>query len=406
MEYLVKSSACLCLLYVGYLLFFRNTDRFQMNRMYLVVGLVVSFIVPTIVLPVAPVQIVVTSAGDTFVPPEMQGTAVAPSRDINVLAVVYYSGVLIALWLSAGSFLRFFRMYMNRGEGNVVIRPDVQPCSFMGILFIRSRDEDPMIVAHEMVHIRQRHWIDLLLAEIAVAILWFNPIVYLYRRSIVIQHEYIADRSVVSQGSLTEYLNCIKQHLESNILSPLVNSFNTRSIKQRIIMMTSTRTYSPLRYAIAVPVIAVFTMAFASIPPMQNRELRAPVDVRKAKQAEGAAFGKRINPLTKKEQFHTGVDFALAAGNNVYAAASGTVVEAKSSEGYGNLIIVRHDEKLATSYSHLEKILVKRGDRVERGQVIGLVGSTGLSVGPHLHFEVLEKGKAVDPVPYLDMSVD
>jgi len=418
--YLLKSSACLVLFYAVYLLVFRSTDRFQLNRAYLLTGLVLSFVVPIVVVPATSIDIISTTVAEIYEPegalqstglplPETAGT-------FSIIRYLYYTGAAVALLITSISILKLFRLYWSadrsrRGKHTIMVHPDVQPCSFFGILFVRSQNEDPIIIAHEMVHIRQRHWVDLVLVEVAAIVLWFNPFIYFYRRSITVQHEYIADRHVVSTVSLRDYLGCITTQIESNILSALVSRFNTRSIKQRIIMLTNTKTYSAFRYAIVLPVVVVLTMAFATRDTanlflMQNKELRSPVDVVKLRKEPGVGFGERMNPVTQKLTFHTGVDFVLAAGNGVYAAATGVVVEAASSESYGNFIIVRHDQTLTTSYSHLEKIDVKEGDKVQKGQTIGLVGSTGLSTGPHLHFEVLENGKAVNPVPYLDMSID
>lgn len=413
--FLLKASACLAVFYTVYLLLFMRTDRFQLNRVYLLAGLVLSFALPVVVIPGTPVGVIEFASVPWHETPEsLQVADITNPEPVNASFIIYYSyyaGAGIALIITLLSISRSYRLYSsaqkskNHGQ-TIVVHPAVQPSSFLGVLFIRSLNEDPIIIAHEMVHIRQRHWIDLVLMEIAAIVLWFNPFIYFYRRSIALQHEYIADHHVLSEVPVKAYLNCIAQHLESNILSPLVSRFNTRSIKQRIIMMTRTSTYSAARYAVVLPVIIILTMAFATRGPMQNQELRSPIDVTKAKTRSGGGFGKRIHPLTGKERFHTGVDFELPSGNDVYAASNGTVVEARSDESHGNLIVIQHDKRLTTRYSHLEKMLVKKGDRVERGQLVGLVGSTGLSTGPHLHFEVLENGKAVDPVPYLNMSVD
>jgi murein DD-endopeptidase MepM/ murein hydrolase activator NlpD len=168
-------------------------------------------------------------------------------------------------------------------------------------------------------------------------------------------------------------------------------------------MMTNARPFSPLRYALILPIIVVLMMAFAA-REKQNGEFRSPVDVNKLRKEPGPGFGKRINPNTGKEQFHSGVDLVTAAGNGVYAPADGVVATTSDAGDRGNFILLKHDNKLATSYSHLEKIIVKKGETVHQGQLIGLVGSSGVSTGPHLHFEMLKDGKPVDPVPYLKME--
>jgi len=96
---------------------------------------------------------------------------------------------------------------------------------------------------------------------------------------------------------------------------------------------------------------------------------------------------------------HEGIDFAGDDGDPVRAAAPGRVVFARSYAGYGNLVVLDHDGDLRTAYGHMSAIAVARGDRVAGGQVIGRVGSTGHSTGPHLHFETRVRGRAADPAP-------
>lgn len=128
-----------------------------------------------------------------------------------------------------------------------------------------------------------------------------------------------------------------------------------------------------------------------SVQPVDNGKLTGMV----------ASFGRRVHPFYKVLRMHTGVDYALPVGSPVYATADGTVRTVKRSErGYGNMIVVEHGALYATSYAHLEKINVRQGQSVRRGDVIGEVGNTGLSMAPHLHYEVLYKGEAVDPVNY------
>ncbi len=100
-------------------------------------------------------------------------------------------------------------------------------------------------------------------------------------------------------------------------------------------------------------------------------------------------------------RFHSGVDFALAQGQPIYAADSGTVYYSGYSGGYGKLIKIDHGNGMQTYYAHCSSILVSSGQHVEEGETIGLIGSTGNSTGPHLHFEVIINGNRVDPVDFL-----
>ena len=117
-------------------------------------------------------------------------------------------------------------------------------------------------------------------------------------------------------------------------------------------------------------------------------------------------FGYRVDPFTGKQAFHTGVDLIAPTGTTVMAAAGGVVSQVATSSDYGNFIDVDHDNGLTTRYGHLSKQLVRVGDVVMKGQTIALVGSTGRATGPHLHFEVREKGIPLNPNKFLSMKGD
>lgn len=122
--------------------------------------------------------------------------------------------------------------------------------------------------------------------------------------------------------------------------------------------------------------------------------LRTPVDG--ARLTSG--FGKRRHPILGYTKMHRGVDFAAPTGTPIYAAGDGTVEVAGRNGGYGNYIRIRHNGTYKTAYAHLSRIKVKNGSHVRQGQIIGLVGSTGRSTGPHLHYEVLQNNKQTNPL--------
>ncbi|NET35987.1 MAG: peptidoglycan DD-metalloendopeptidase family protein [Cyanothece sp. SIO1E1] len=112
-------------------------------------------------------------------------------------------------------------------------------------------------------------------------------------------------------------------------------------------------------------------------------------------------FGSRVHPILGYKRFHSGVDFGASHGTTIRAADSGTVIFAGWYGGYGRAVIVNHGGGLTTLYAHASKLYVTEGQGVEQGQAIAAVGSTGLSTGPHLHFEVRKNGKPVNPLGYL-----
>ncbi|HEY1047592.1 MAG TPA: peptidoglycan DD-metalloendopeptidase family protein [Bacteroidia bacterium] len=125
-----------------------------------------------------------------------------------------------------------------------------------------------------------------------------------------------------------------------------------------------------------------------AIQPVANKKL----------ERIGSGFGYRTDPFYRTQRFHAGIDFTAPRGVEVYATADG-VIEAVTSEiwGYGQHIIINHGNGFKTLYGHLSKFKVKRGQKVTRGQLIGLVGSTGKSTGPHLHYEVHKNGEKLNP---------
>ena len=113
-------------------------------------------------------------------------------------------------------------------------------------------------------------------------------------------------------------------------------------------------------------------------------------------------YGRRLDPFTGKLAWHSGIDFATGrTGVDVRAVASGVVTYAGDKQGYGNMVKINHGNGYETLYAHNDKLMVKPGDIVKKGQVITLSGNTGRSTGPHVHFEVHKNGRVVDPSSYV-----
>ncbi|WP_116091512.1 peptidoglycan DD-metalloendopeptidase family protein [Sphingomonas crusticola] len=117
-----------------------------------------------------------------------------------------------------------------------------------------------------------------------------------------------------------------------------------------------------------------------------------------------SGYGVRSDPFRGSAAMHAGIDLAAPMGTAVYATADGVVDRAEWSGGYGNLVEIDHGKGLQTRFGHLSRVLVHSGDRVVRGQLIALMGSTGRSTGSHLHYEVRIDGHAVNPVPFLQSA--
>lgn len=128
-----------------------------------------------------------------------------------------------------------------------------------------------------------------------------------------------------------------------------------------------------------------------AIQPISNDDLRR----------TSSGFGMRMHPIYNIPKFHHGMDFVARVGTPVYATADGIVeITSRSFYGYGKYVKIDHGFDYQTAYGHMDDIHVKRGQKVKRGDMIGTVGNTGLSTGPHLHYEVIHKGRRVDPINY------
>lgn len=118
-----------------------------------------------------------------------------------------------------------------------------------------------------------------------------------------------------------------------------------------------------------------------------------------------SGFGYRFHPILKVLRPHTGIDISAAKGTPVYATADGVVSRETPGGGYGNVIVINHGYSYKTLYAHLSKKAVKPGEKVTRGQVIGYVGNTGLSLGAHLHYEVIKDGTRVNPIHFFFQDI-
>lgn len=137
-------------------------------------------------------------------------------------------------------------------------------------------------------------------------------------------------------------------------------------------------------------------LSIPAIQPILNKDLRS----------TASGYGPRIDPVYRVPTFHSGMDFTARIGTDIYATGEGRISFAGWKRGYGNLIEIDHGYQYKTWYAHLNEIKIRSGQKVVRGDIIGSVGNSGKSTGPHLHYEVHYKGESVNPTNYyfLDLS--
>jgi murein DD-endopeptidase MepM/ murein hydrolase activator NlpD len=175
----------------------------------------------------------------------------------------------------------------------------------------------------------------------------------------------------------------------------LINSIYTSIASLQTRIGTQKKSYEEISRLIANK--EKLLAATPAIQPVSNKDL--------SRIASG--FGYRIDPIYKTVKFHAGLDFSAPQGTPIYATADGVVEKAgRSDGGYGNYVVIDHGYGYETLYGHMLRVKAKRGQRVNRGEVIGYVGSTGKSTGPHCHYEIHKNGQKLDPVYffYNDLS--
>lgn len=169
--------------------------------------------------------------------------------------------------------------------------------------------------------------------------------------------------------------------------SDLMTHLNTRVDKIKRQLYLQSKSYDEIKKLVDNK--EEMLQAIPAIQPISNKDL--------TRMASG--YGMRIDPVYNVSKMHWGMDFTAPTGTEIYATGSGKVVESNySNGGYGNRIKIDHGYGYQSLYAHMSSIAVKKGDKVTRGQVIGYVGNTGKSVGPHLHYEVIKNGNKINPV--------
>ncbi len=210
----------------------------------------------------------------------------------------------------------------------------------------------------------------------------------LYR--VVFQAEPIPLAARYTPTSNIEYYNNLLKMTDSRIVVETTQKIN--SLKKQIYMQS--KSYDEILHLAKNR--DKMLQALPAIQPVSNKDLK--------RLASG--FGYRYDPVYHTRRFHKGMDFSAPIGTEIYATGSATVIHADWKSGYGKCVYLNHGYGYITRYAHMSEIKVKSGQKVKRGQVIGLVGNTGKSTGPHLHYEVRKNGQVMNPQNYyfLDLT--
>ena len=272
--YILEAGLALGVFYVIYELFLRRETFFQLNRVYLVSGLLLSFLIPAF--PITSpfrASAAVPAIDLAAFPPTSAFRGIEPA---DVLVFLYGAGVLLFLLRFGLQLARLGRVVHRSGIRRflgakiVPVDSSFTPFSFLGIVFLS--EGVPLdgnlrrILAHEQVHIRQQHTLDVLLMEIVLSLQWFNPFVWPYKKALQATHEYLADSGVIAQGfsSVKYQLLMFEQHVGASLFE-FGNNFKKSQIKRRIMMLSKAKSpnAAKLKLLLALPLVFALVLAFA-----------------------------------------------------------------------------------------------------------------------------------------------
>jgi murein DD-endopeptidase MepM/ murein hydrolase activator NlpD len=286
------------------------------------------------------------------------------------------------------------------------------PRNIMGHLNV---DEWNCVFRHELSHYKRLDIPVNLFSVLAASAHWFNPLVWYSLHRMRIDQETACDASVLESSTLKEtYVACIVKMLEINVTQRAVAagvgfSDYKNQIVRRIVMIRNYQPHTKRVSLLGLLLLAVTAMFVLSSTFAAGKEQQAVLSEPSAHAKEEVtfrlpasgkivtAYGFQTHPITKKKTLHDGIDIVNKKETKIYAAADGKVIKAEYDSQHGLIVIIEHIAGLQTEYRHLNDLSVTVGDSVKSGTVIGIMGSTGKSTGPHLHFSITKDGEYVDP---------
>ncbi len=288
-----------------------------------------------------------------------------------------------------------------------------------------NRQELEGVIAHEMAHIKRLDFFWIRIESLIQILFFFNPMVWYVIRKRNQLRELLTDEMVLNQKILhkNNYIKCLLNLSEFNLPGSCAlrwapgMSEKKSQLKQRILFLQGENQMKKIPIQILIPVLLIagwFVLPMTgyqsadftvNAEPIEIQSMDATFQSPLPNHEITSAWGYRKDPLNKKVRLHKGVDLKAKTGTDVVAAGTGIIVKAKKDYeqgvSYGKYVDIQHDYGIMTRYAMLSQILVEEGQKVNAGTIIGKVGSTGRSTGPHLHFEIRKDGEAVNPEEYI-----
>ncbi len=437
----MKVNLAITLFYLIYRLLLSNRTPLRINRMFLLGSMAFSFILPLIQFPELlhykfnPIvetidfhyfddfkQVQFLPTTDTIGSINKMGLFPAISLIYLIISLLFQVVMLENLVIIL--HMIFTGKKLSQGKVRFIISEKyASPFSFFNCIFTKSEKnigKTPEFL-HELAHVQQLHSIDRLLVELLIPLLWINPFIYLFRKSIIEVHEHLADNAVIQNGvEPIDYQNYLFSKLKSGQYLKMTSNFNYSLTKKRIMMISNKKSKNKISLRISISLIAIAMIVIfygfsnkKQINPLteiavvnqivQQTQIPSILPLKESSEyLIASGFGNRKHPISGKMQMHNGIDITAAQGTPVIAPAEGLVIEAEyNKDAYGNRIKIQHGEEYVTVYAHLSGFNVKAGDKVKAYDVIGYVGSTGLATRAHLHYEI-RKFPETEPISYLD----
>lgn len=361
--YLLKVSASMSLFYIVYWLFMRKETFFRMNRIYLLTALIISLI-----LPILTVKYTVITSEQLPDANLLAGLTTDTEENINILPIlllrIYYIGVILffirIFWQFAVLLSIMLKSGIKKAEGTrIVYNTKFQmPFSFMNMIFINPENirdnEVDDIIAHEKVHIRENHWFDLLIVELMSIILWFNPFIWFFERSVKQNHEYLADKGVIAQGyNVNRYHSVLINQLLGMEVIGITNNLNYSLNTNRLKMMKKQKTpkLKALHLIWVLPVLIGLLAAFAQ-PVYEDVVKNNVTIIGKTVSLKVAVYNKKGSPLKGAIAFVKGSD------KKVKTNAEG-IFELKVSKS--DIVIIKY-EGYDKGVIYMKKLVAKNGD--------------------------------------------
>lgn len=273
LPFIIQSSIAIAVFYAYFYLFLRKSKHFQLNRIYLLSSSIIAVVIPFTAMP-----IISSEQSQGMITIMLQEVSVVANYNIpaetqasSIITNIYISGVIILLSLFTKKLYTLYKTIQNNSiykteKYKLIELTGINTAySFFNFLFLsKDTKEDPKIIEHELVHIKQSHSLDILVINLIQSILWFNPVVYLYKKAIQENHEYIADNEVIQHHSAGGYLQLLLTKT-FRLATPITNQFAQSNLKKRIKMMKkqTNKKYTLVRYisAFALPLAMIFAIS-------------------------------------------------------------------------------------------------------------------------------------------------